>query len=112
MNTEQLEKFLSRTPEDIKNKIHYELVRPDLILIELNQILKSEESQELNCEPLYFYLKNIVLTHPIVVENLISNDEIFKYIYNKHITKQEKNFVLIKDPIKSMALSWLMYLYH
>jgi hypothetical protein len=112
MNTEQLKKFLSRLPEDIQNTIHYEHVRPDLILTELNQILKSEESKKLNCEALYYYLKNVVLTNPIVVENLISNDEIFKIVYDKHITREEKNFVLIKDPIESMAQSWLMYLYH
>lgn len=112
MDTIQLEKFLSRLPEDIENMIHYEYIRPDLILTELNQILKSEESQKLNCEALHYYLKNVVLTNPIVVENLITNDKIFKNIYNKHITRGEKNFVLIKDPIESMALYWLMYLYH
>lgn len=112
MDIEQLKKFLSRLPEDIENMIHYEHVKPDLILIELNQILKSEESQKLNCEPLYYYLKNVVLTNLIVVENLISNDKIFKKIHDKHIIKGEKNFVLIDDSIESMALSWLMYLYH
>ena len=112
MEIEQLKKFLSRLPKNIENQIYYENVRPDLILTELNQILKSEESQKLNLEPLYFYLKNIVLKNQIVVENLISNDEIFKIIYDKHITKEEKSFVLIEDPIESMALAWLMYLYH
>ena len=112
MDTEQLEKFLSRLPEDIENMIHYEHVKPELILTELNQILKSEESQKINCEALYYYLKNVVLKNQIVVENLISNNEIFKIIYDKHITRREKNFVLIEDPIESMALCWLMYLYH
>ena len=112
METEQLKKFLSRLPEDIENLIDYEHVSSDLILTELNQILKSKESQKLNYKPLYFYLKNIVLTNPLVVENLISNNEIFTIIYDKHIIKEEKSFVLIEDPIKSMALAWLMYIYH
>lgn len=112
METEQLKKFLSRLPEDIENVIHYEYVRPDLILTELNQILKSNKSRELNCKPLYFYLKNIVLTNQIVVKNLLSNDVIFKNIYDKHIIKKQKSFYLIEDPIESMALTWLMYLYH
>lgn len=112
MNIVQVEKFMSKLPEDIENKIHYEHVIPELILTELNQILKSEESQKINCEALYYYLKNVVLKNQIVVENLISNNEIFKIIYDKHIIRGKKYFVLIEDPIKSMALYWLMYLYH
>ena len=112
MEIEQFKKFLLRLPEDIENMIYYEHVRPDLILTELNQILKSKESQRLNCKALYYYLKNVVLVNPIIVENLISNDEIFKEIYDKHITRGEKIFEHFEEPIRSMALSWLYYLYH
>lgn len=113
MESVQLKKFLSRLPEGItKYEIFCNYIKPDMILTELNQILNSKDSRKLNPKPLYYYLKNIVLSNSIVVENLINNNKIFNIIYDKHITKKEKNFVLIKDPIESMALAWLMYLYH
>jgi hypothetical protein len=94
------------------NLISYEYVKVDIILTELKEILKSKDSQSLNHKPLFYYLKNVVFLNDIVVNNLINNDEIFKYIYEKHIIKGEKIFELMEDTIGSMALSWLMYLYH
>lgn len=82
------------------------------ILMRLYQILILEVSRKLNHKPLYFYLKNKVLTNLTVVENLITNDEIFKIIYDKHVIKKEIDWVNFKDPLESMALAWLMHLYH
>jgi len=112
MEIEQFNKFLSRLPENIENKILYEHIIPYLILIKLNMILNSNDSKKLNYRMLYCYLKYNVLSNKIVVKNLISNDNIFKTIYEKHIIRGEKTFVMIKDQIESMALSWLHYLYH
>jgi hypothetical protein len=94
------------------NLISYEYVKPDIILTELKEILKSNDSQSLNHKPLFYYLKNVVLLNDIVVKNLINNDDIFKSIYEKHIIKGDQNFELLEDTIESMSLSWLMYLYH
>jgi hypothetical protein len=104
--------FIDLLPEDILNIIIYEYVKPELILVELKNILNSKKSKRLECELLYVYLNNVVLKNNIVVKNLIKNDEIFCIIYNEHIIENKKHFKLIEDPIKSMALSWLMTLYH
>lgn len=82
------------------------------ILLRLYQILMLKVSRKLNHKPLYFYLKNKVLTNSTVVENLITNDEIFKIIYDKHVIKKKMDWVNFKDPLESMALAWLMHLYH
>ena len=112
MNATQISKFISKLPNDIENLIYFDYVEPDMIMTELKKILNSYNSKNLYHKSLYHYLKNIILKNDIVVSNLINNDKIFKQIYDKHIIKGEKNFILIEDPIESMALSWLMYLYH
>ncbi len=99
-------------PDDIINLIICEYIKPDLILVELKNILNSNQSKKLNSKTLYLYLKNIVLKNDIVINSLVKNDEIFCKIHDIHINKNEKSFVLFDDPIESMALSWLMYLYH
>lgn len=112
MNYEHLQMFMSNLPRDVQNFISYEYVKPDMILTELNTILESHDSRNLDCNALYHYLKNVVLLNNNVVNYLIKNNNIFKIIYDKHITKGEKTFIEMKDPILSMSLSWLMYLYH
>lgn len=103
---------MTKLPEDIQNFIFYDYIKPDMIMLELEQILRSDESKKLNQQTLYYYLTYVVLKNDIVIENLLRNDKIFKIIYNEHIIKKEKAFVNFQDPINSMALSWLMYLYH
>ncbi len=104
--------LLNFLPDDIINLIIFNYIKPDLILMELQDILNSDQSKKLDCELLCGYLKNVILKNDIVVNSLVKNDEIFSKIHNIHIIKNEKTFVLIDDPIKSMALAWLMYLYH
>ena len=115
MEFEKLDKFISKSSDNnnnIENVIYINYIKPAMILTELKKILNSTDSQKLKCDTLYYYLKNVVLSNSIVVKNLIDNDRIFKDIYDKHITKGNKNYIKIEDPIKSMALTWLMYLYH
>lgn len=103
---------INNLPEDIQKLIIYDYVKPDLILLELKEILNSEKSKKLDWQSLYLYLKDVVFKNEIIIKNLNDNDKIFNLIYKQHILKNEKTFELIDDPIESMALSWLMYLYH
>jgi len=51
----------------------------------------------------------------IYYSKMISNlpEYILNHIfYDSHIIKKEKTFKSFEDIISSMALSWLMYLYH
>jgi hypothetical protein len=98
--------------DNVDKQIIYEHISPDMILLELTEILNSEKSKKIIHTPLYWYLKNIVLKNKIVVKNLIQTDKTFQMIYEQHIIKGEKNFIHTLDPIESMAQSWLMYLYH
>lgn len=104
--------MISNLPEDIQNHIFYDYVKPDMIIFELEQILDSEESKKLNHQQLYYYLKNVILNNEIVIRYLLNNNDVFKIIYESHIVKKEIKFELFEDKINSMALSWLMYLYH
>lgn len=112
MKNNNIINFIRVLPDDIVKLILYEYIEPYLILMQLNKILNSKKSKSLYCESLHRYLKNIVLNNVIVVKSLIKNNKIFCSIYDNHINKNEKSFSLIEDPIESMALSWLMYLYH
>lgn len=104
--------MISNSFKDTYNFILYEHVNLNVILIELDQILKSEESKKLNQQSLYYYLKNVILKNNIVIKNLLHNNKIFKIIYDSHIINKKKTFELFEDIINSMALSWLMFLYH
>lgn len=101
-----------KLPQDLKNMIYNDYVKPDMILLELKNILNSNESKKLNHKQINYYLKNVVLKNKIVINHLINNDKIFEIIYSNHIIKGDKTFDKIDDPIESMALTWLMYLYH
>ena len=102
---------MNKLPKDIQKLIIYDHVYPNLILQELSEILNSEQSKKLVYTPILYYLKNVILKNEIVIKYLIKNDRIFNIIYEEHIIKKEKNFILL-NIIDSMALSWLMYLYH
>jgi hypothetical protein len=104
-------KNMNEIPKDIQKLIIYDHVEPNLILQELSEILNSEQSMNLVSTPLSYYLENIILKNEIVIKHLIKNDWIFNIIYEKHIIKKEKNFIVL-NIIDSMALSWLIYLYH
>ena len=47
-----------------------------------------------------------------VIKGVDSDPTNDKIIYTKHFIKKENDFLLIKCPIESMALAWLMHLYH
>ena len=102
---------INNIPEEIKKKVYIEYIEPDMILTELFQIINCEESRRLNYIPLEAYLKKI-LHNDIVVKSLIKNDWIFNKIYKSHLIEKKIYFEKFDDIISSMALCWLMYLYH
>jgi hypothetical protein len=107
----KLPKDIQKLSKDIQKLIIYDHVEPNLILQELSEILNSEQSMNLISAPLLYYLENVILKNEIVIKHLIKNDRIFNIIYEKHIIKKEKNFIAL-NTIESMALAWLMHLYH
>jgi len=104
--------LINNLPEDIIKLIISEFIIPEIILIELNEILNLKESKKLEHKKLFWYLKNFVLPNDIVIKNLMINNNIFNKIFKQHFIENKKIFTLIEDPIESMALSWLMYLHH
>ena len=103
--------FLKKLPIDIIKMIWIEYIKPDLICLKLDSILNSTKSKQLNYYPLYDYIP-FVLNNKFVVEYLIKNNQTFNEIYNTHIINNIKLFINFPDILSSMALSWLMYLYH
>lgn len=121
-----IDKKILLIPEDVKKKIyndHFKLIIQsrelcDLLLIEL----KSKKSNNLDISDLFPLLSNVLLNE-YAIEYLYNNyyyydestkekNNFFKKLYDKIIKNNGKNFILIDDPIKDFALSWLMYMYH
>jgi hypothetical protein len=121
-----IDKNLSLIPEDIKKKIyndHFKLIIQsrelcDLLLIELN----SDKCINLDISDLFPLLSN-VLINEYAIEYLYNNyyhydestkkkNNYFKKLYDKIIKNNNRNFILIDNPIEDFALSWLMYMYH
>lgn len=103
--------FCVRLPYDIVRKIYEEYAEPQMLYDELNLKLNLYSSTILNSYELKIFLPNI-LKNKILVNYLFKNNQIFKIIYTKHFIKKENDFLLIKCPVESMALAWLMHLYH
>ena len=103
--------FCVRLPYDIVRKIYEEYVEPQMLHDELLLKLNLYSSTILNSYELKIFLPKII-KNDILVNYLFKNNEIFKIIYTNHFIKKKNNFVQIKCPIESMALTWLMYLYH
>jgi len=112
-NTEPNVNYLIRKlPKDIVKLIYINYVNPDIICRKLYVILNSIESNTFNSIPLENYLRTHVLQNDIVIKYLIKNDNIFGDIYNSHIIQGNQIFTSFPDIISSLAMSWLMYLYH
>jgi len=110
-NENKINYFINKLPETIVHNIYMDYIKPELICAELNLILKSVDSMQLNIEPLEKFLEKHVLNNEIVVKYLIKNDIIFKQIYKEHFI--DDNIIFIKmTTVSSLALCWLMYLYH
>jgi hypothetical protein len=92
--------------------INYEHVDPNIILLELEEILNSPESIKLDHDQLSWYLENAVLKNKIVINHLINGNEIFKKIYDYHFVQKKNWFEKFESTIESIALCWLVHLYH
>jgi hypothetical protein len=111
-NEQKINYIISKLPSDLINKIYTDYVKPELICRELNIILDSTESRDLNIEPLENFLRTHILPNSIVIKYLIKNDKIFPDIYKTHIINREQTLVLFPDLVSSLAGCWIMYLYH
>ena len=104
--------IIGKLPVDIVNLIYINYVNPDIICIKLYTILSSIESTKLNSIPLENFLRKHVLQNDIVIKYLIKNDKIFENIYNTHIIQGNQIFTSFPDIVSSLAMCWIMYLYH
>lgn len=87
---------------------------------EIIQEVKSEECRCLNHQKLSALLElvidntevmDILRKTPIIGEEKRENIIYFEDVYQTHIVRGKKTFVLM-EPIESLALSWLFMLYH
>jgi hypothetical protein len=115
MSYEVLILFLRiRLPSDIKRQIYDDHFRPNIIYDKKYFILlRHVESDE--CHRLrQHHLKDIIATfienHEFIAYVSIKN-ELFARIYHDHYVLNKTTFVLM-DKLESMAMSWLMHLYH
>jgi len=107
---EVLKKRILKLPTDIKKAMYKEYFELPLLHQEVLSILRSQASQRLNHRELVLFLPSII-RNARFVDFLRKNDDIFDCIFLKHIVLKEKCFRNLL-PIDSMALAWLMYLYH
>jgi hypothetical protein len=106
------EKVNRTLPDDILRSIYDNYLSPQLVYDKLQNILKSKESQSLNCYPLGEYLENVVFKEPLVIEKLKKEDSLFLFIYRTEIGQNIRTFVKFTNKYQSFALTWLMHLYH
>jgi hypothetical protein len=111
-NEEKINYIIGKLPSDLVKQIYINYIKPELICRELNIILKSTESSELDITPLENFLRKHILPNSIVTKYLIKNDNIFKQIYNTHIINREQTFILFPDLVSSLAMCWIMGMYH
>lgn len=105
-----LQERILKLPADIKRAMYKEHFELPLLHQEVLSILRSQASQRLNNKELLLFLPSIIRNERLITF-LRKNDDIFDCIFEKHIVQKEKCFLNLL-PLDSMALAWLMYLYH
>lgn len=112
IKSDSLETHIKNLPDDITNKIYYEYFYYDYLYNKIQNVLNSNDSQNLNYNPLRnLLIKYNILNNINIVTYLCNNNSIFKLIYSDHYIKNKNTFINFKK-IDSFSLSWLMYLYH
>ena len=107
---------------ETKNKIFNKNQLPNKLCTNLLKNLKSNKSINLDISDILPILR-IILDDKESIDYLYknyyhidyyTNNKInyFKNLYNKIYVNNDKNFIFLNDPVKDLALSWLMYLYH
>jgi hypothetical protein len=80
--------------------------------LEIDKILNSQESQNLNYKPLYnFFIKNDIINNKMIIDNFREHYEYFDIVYKEHYINN-KNVFINFDKLNSLCLLWLMYMYH
>lgn len=110
INFFEVEKMISRLPYDLVYDIHRKYVETEYIINLVESALITQNSYSLNIIDLRPLIP-LILSKPYVLNYFYSNNETFKYIYDKHKIENSKHFLLLNKG-DSFALSWLMCLYH
>lgn len=105
-----------------KNKIYNDNSLPNNFCTNLLINLKSKKSSSLDVADILPILRIILddkQSIDYLYKNYYHNDystnnkiNYFKILYDKIIKNNNRNFILIKDPVEDFSLSWLMHLYH
>ena len=111
-NEQKINYIIGKLPKELVKMIYIDYIKPELICRELNIILESTESRQLDITPLDNFLRKHVLHNSIVIKYLIKNNNIFQHIYQTHIINNEKIFELFPDLISSLTMCWIMSLHH
>lgn len=115
MSSDSCKAFFQITlPEDIKKTIFDENFSKDVIYQKKYSLL-MEHITSLECQQLHHNrLKEMIKTFindSGFISYICERNQLFSQIYHKHYVLNQKSFVLM-DNLNSLALSWLMYLYH
>jgi hypothetical protein len=100
-----------------KNKIYNDNSLPNNFCTNLLINLKSKKSSSLDVDDILPILRIILDDKQSIdyyhIDNY-TNTKInyFKILYDRIIKNNNRNFILIKDPVEDFSLSWLMHLYH
>lgn len=111
-NEQNINYIIGKLPTELVKMIYIDYIKPELICRELNVILYSTESRELDSIPLENFLRKHVLHNSIVIKYLIKNNNIFQDIYQTHIINNKKTFELFPDLVSSLTMCWIMSLHH
>jgi hypothetical protein len=118
----KIDKNLSLLPDDLKCDIFQKYFYPNRLVLDLLEELNSNRCHRLNYEKLLPLLTN-VLQDKLAIDYLYNNYTFrysencisvncFKQLYDQIIINNNRNFVLIENPIGDFCLSWLMRMYH
>jgi len=111
---ENINSYQYLSKEDIKKTIFDDHLCKDIIYQKKYSILMehitSQECQSLN----QHRLKDMIATFIDdmgFISYILERNQLFAKIYHEHYVLDKKSFVLM-DKLESLAMSWLMYLYH
>tara|TARA_Y200000002_G_scaffold381432_1_gene395466 strand:+ start:1906 stop:2223 length:318 start_codon:yes stop_codon:yes gene_type:complete len=102
--------LINKLPLDITQKIFDDHFKYFLKYNILKKALNSKKSYCLNTEDIIHHINEILFDNKYI-NFLRKENSIFNTIYYSHFIDNEVGFVNLPKN-HSMALSWLMYLYH
>jgi hypothetical protein len=107
-------KFIDTLQPDIQQYIKDEYIKPQLIkelITSLYTVLESPECQRLQWQLLVEPLSK-VMTSKDALPQLLKQDSLFKFIYEKYYHENSNNLAQFGSYINRLCVEWVMYKYH